>query len=118
MGVALTLGMLNCLAPRSLVALLAASLAAFSIACQGGDNESPQYTAMDVHGPVTGTSSQALECETGAAQTCTIWLGQHGDLNNCIHGMDVCSDGAWTGCIDDDTLAANPDLFSALAGDQ
>jgi hypothetical protein len=45
-------------------------------------------------------------------------LGQHGDLNNCIHGMDVCSDGAWTGCIDDDTLAANPDLYGALAGDQ
>jgi hypothetical protein len=110
--------MLNRLGPRSLVALLTASLALFSIACQGGDNESPQYSAMDVHGAVTGTSTQALECDTGATQSCTIWLGQHGDLNNCIHGMDVCSDGAWTGCIDDDTLAANPDLYGALTGDE
>jgi hypothetical protein len=109
--------MLNRLGPRSLVALLTASLALFSIACQGGDNESPQYTALDVHGPV-GTSSQALQCETGATQSCTIWLGQHGDLSNCMHGVDVCSEGSWTGCIDDDTLAANPDLFSALAGDK
>jgi hypothetical protein len=109
--------MLNALAPRSLVALFAASLALFSIACQGGDNESPQYSAMDVHG-TTGTSTQALECDTGATQSCTIWLGQHGDLSNCIHGMDVCSDGAWTGCIDDETLAANPDLYSSLAGDK
>jgi hypothetical protein len=35
-----------------------------------------------------------------------------------MHGVDVCSEGSWTGCIDDDTLAANPDLFSALAGDK
>jgi hypothetical protein len=110
--------MLNALAPRSLVALLAASLALFSIACSGGDNESPQYSAMDVHGPVTGTSTQALECDSGATQTCTIWLGQHGDLSNCVHGLDVCSGGAWTGCIDEDTLAANPDLYASLAGDK
>jgi len=111
--------MLNNVAPRSLVALLFGSLALFSLACQGGgDSESPQYTASDVHGTVTGTSTQALECETGANQSCTIWLGQHGDLSNCIHGMDVCSDGAWTGCIDDETLAANPDLYASLAGDK
>lgn len=118
MGVALTLGMLNALSPRSLVTLLSASLALFSIACAGGDHESPQYSGMDVHGPVTGTSTQALECDTGATQTCTIWLGQHGDLSNCIHGLDVCSDGAWTGCIDEDTLASNPDLYASLAGDK
>jgi len=59
------------------------------------------------------------EGEIGApSETCTIWLGQHGDLSNCIHGLDVCSDGAWTGCIDEDTLAANPDLYGSLAGDK
>ena len=106
------------LAPRPLVALLAASLALFSVACAGGGDESPQYTASDVHGSVTGTSTQALECESGATSTCTIWLGQHGDLGNCIHGLDVCSNGSWTGCIDDETLASNPDLYASLAGDK
>jgi hypothetical protein len=104
-------------APRQLVALLAASLALFSIACSGGD-ESPRYTAGDVRGSVTGTSTQALECESGATSTCTIWLGQHGDLGNCIHGLDVCSNGSWTGCIDDETLASNPDLYASLASDE
>ena len=105
-------------APRSLVAVFAASLALFSVACQGADG-SPQYTGGDVHGSVTGSSTQALECEAGSTQTCTIWLGQHGDLSNCIHGVDVCSEGAWTGCIDDDTLASNPDLYASLvAGDK
>ena|SRR5689334_18351704 len=105
------------IAPRQLIALLAASLALFSVACAGG-NEAPQYTASDVHGAVTGTSVQALECESGSTETCTIWLGQHGDLSNCVHGLDVCSNGEWTGCIDDDTLAANPNLYSSLTGDK
>jgi hypothetical protein len=107
------------IAPRQLVALFTAALALFSVACAGGD-ESPQYTGSDVHGTVTGTgsSTQALKCESGATSTCTIWLGQHGDLSNCIHGLDVCSDGSWTGCIDDETLASNPDLYASLASGQ
>jgi hypothetical protein len=107
------------IAPRSLVTLLVASVALFTVACQGG-SESPQYTGGDIHGgsTVTGASSQALQCESGSTQSCTIWLGQHGDLSNCIHGLDVCSDGAWTGCIDNDTLASNPDLYDSLAGDK
>ncbi|MEO8185120.1 MAG: hypothetical protein ABI895_40455 [Deltaproteobacteria bacterium] len=104
-------------APRQLAALFATCLALFSVACAGG-NDSPQYTAGDIQGGVTGTSTQALECESGATATCTIWLGQHGDLSNCAHGLDVCSNGSWTGCIDDDTLASNPDLYSSLAGDE
>jgi len=105
------------IAPRQLVALLAASLALFSVACAGGD-DAPQYTASDIHASATGTSSQALECESGSTSTCTIWLGQHGDLSNCAHGLDVCSNGSWTGCIDDETLASNPDLYASLAGDE
>jgi hypothetical protein len=103
--------------PRQLVALFAASLALFSVACAGSD-DSPGYTATDVRGGVAGTSVQALECEAGSTSTCTIWLGQHGDLSNCVHGLDVCSNGSWTGCIDDETLASNPDLYDSLAGDK
>jgi hypothetical protein len=115
MGVALTLGMsVVTLAPRKLVALLAASLAVFSVACQGAD-DSPQYTGGDLPGGVAGTSTQALRCQVGEVQTCTIWLGQHGDLSNCAHGLDVCSDGAWTGCIDEETLSQDPDLYASIS---
>ena len=104
-------------APRQLVALFAASLALFSVACAGGD-DSPQYTPSDIRGAVTGTSTQALQCESGSTATCTIWLGQHGDLSNCAHGLDVCANGSWTGCIDEETLASDPDLYASLAGDK
>ncbi|MEY2935087.1 MAG: hypothetical protein RL033_5836 [Pseudomonadota bacterium] len=114
MGVALTLGMsvLN-LSSKNLVALLVASFAVFSVGCAGGD-EAPQYTASDLPGALTGTSAQALTCESGTVQNCTIWLGQHGDLSNCAHGVDVCAQGEWTGCIDEAELSENPDLYASL----
>lgn len=106
------------IAPRQLIALFAAALALFSVACAGG-NDSPQYSATDLQGSsATGTFIQALQCESGATTTCTIWLGQHGDLANCVHGLDVCSNGSWTGCIDEETLASDPDLYASLAGDK
>jgi hypothetical protein len=102
------------IASKNLVSLLVASFALFSVACAGGD-EQPRYTASDLDGALTGTSSQALQCESGTVQNCTIWLGQHGDLSNCAHGVDVCAQGEWTGCIDETTLSENPDLFASLA---
>jgi hypothetical protein len=102
------------LAPRNLVALLVASLALFSVACQGGD-DSPQYTGGDIAGGLAGTSTQALRCQAGEVQSCTIWLGQHGDLSNCAHGLDVCSNGAWSGCIDEETLSENPELYASIS---
>src|SRR5689334_21072197 len=114
MGVALTLGMsvLN-IASKNLVSLLVASFALFSVACAGGE-EAPQYTAGDVDGALTSSSSQALSCEAGAIQTCTIWLGQHGDLNNCVKGVEVCAQGEWTGCMDEATLSDDPELYASL----
>jgi hypothetical protein len=114
MAVALTLGMsaLN-LTARNLVTLFAASLALFSVACQGAD-EPTAYTASDAPGAVIARSTQALQCESGETQSCIIYLGEHGNLNNCVHGLDVCSNGAWTGCIDDETLSQSPDLFASL----
>ena len=94
-------------------ALLAAFTAAlFSVAC-AGEPEHQTYTGTDVELDVAETG-QPLRCETGSVQPCTIWLGRHGDLSNCIHGLDVCSDGAWTGCIDEVTLSENPALYSEL----
>jgi hypothetical protein len=102
---------------RNFVALVTASLALFSVACAGGD-ETPSYTGTDLSGPATlATSTQALECEAGAVETCTIWLGQHDDLSNCAEGVDVCSHGSWTGCIDNQTLSESPELMAALTSE-
>jgi hypothetical protein len=101
------------IAPRNLLTLLAA-LSLFSVACAGAGDEAPQYTAGDAPGVVAGTSTQALSCESGAVETCTIYFGTHGDLQNCAHGLDVCTDGSWTGCIDEETLSEDPDLYASL----
>jgi hypothetical protein len=102
------------IAPKNLASLLLASFALLSVACAGSD-ESPQYTATDIDGTLTGSSTQALRCESGAVQSCTIWLGQHGDLNNCVKGVEVCAQGEWTGCMDEATLADDPDMYASLA---
>jgi hypothetical protein len=101
------------MASRKFVALVTASLALFSVACAGG-GETPSYTGTDLSGPAFATSTQALKCEAGAVESCTIWLGRHGDLSNCAEGLDVCSQGSWTGCIDNDTLSEIPELFAAM----
>ena len=98
---------------RNFVALVTASLALFSIACAGGE-ESPSYPGTDLNAPTVATSTHALECEAGSVESCTIFLGQHGDLSNCVEGLDVCSNGSWTGCIDNETLSDSPDLFASL----
>jgi hypothetical protein len=100
---------------RNFVTLVTASLALFSVACAGG-GETPSYTGTDLSGPALATSTQALECEAGAVESCTIWLGQHGDLGNCVEGVDVCAQGSWTGCIDNATLSESPELFAAING--
>ena len=96
--------------------LLTAVAALLSVAC-GGADERAAYAASDVEGTETTVAGQPLQCENGAVQTCTIWLGQHGDLNNCVKGLEVCSDGAWTDCVDEASLSDNPELYSQLAGD-
>jgi hypothetical protein len=96
--------------------LLTAIAALSSVAC-GGADERPAYAASDVAVDETPVAGQPLQCENGAIKTCTIWLGQHGDLNNCVKGLDVCSDGAWTGCVDEASLSDDPELYSQLAGD-
>ncbi len=91
--------------------VLAASL--LSVAC-GADAGSPQFTPTDAD-EVSPDQSLAIGCEQGAVKSCTIYLGRHGDLSNCIHGLEVCADGEWSDCVDEDTMATNPDLYAALA---
>jgi hypothetical protein len=117
MPVALTRCMSLKIVARKLAALVAATLALCSVACAGGD-EARTYTGTDVEAGLVTESVAATTCQAGAVQSCTIWLGQHGDLSNCIHGVNVCSDGAWSKCLDEDTVANNPDLYASLAGDK
>lgn len=95
--------------------LLVAAAAALSVAC-AGEEPRTTYASTDVEsGDVT--IGQPGQCESGAVQSCTIWLGRHGDLSNCIHGVEVCTAGDWSSCIDEETMAENPELYSELSAE-
>jgi hypothetical protein len=103
-------------ARRRVMIVVAALGALFSVACAGGDDH-PSYagdaelTTLESPAPVAST------CEAGAVRTCTIWLGATGDLANCTKGVEICADSSWSECIDEETIAQNPELYAALAGD-
>ena len=100
---------------RRNVALLLVSLASLaSVAC-GGADERPGYAGGDVvlESPVD-VATTGSSCERGAVQTCTIWLGKTGDLANCAKGVEVCTESGWSECIDQDTMAENPELYSEM----
>jgi hypothetical protein len=101
---------------RHAALLVVAVASLFGVAC-AGEGEAPTYTATDVDADIATAvdvpSSSA--CATGQTRACKIVLGQHGDLSNCVEGLDVCSDGEWTGCIDEASLAENPELVSQLS---
>jgi hypothetical protein len=101
---------------RRAALLLAAAASLFGVACSGG-SEQPTYTATDVElnaGDEAAVVSDAQGCTTGETKSCTIFLGRHGDLANCVKGVDVCSAGEWTGCVDEASFAENPELMSQL----
>ena len=104
------------IAARNVTLLLTAVAALFSVAC-AGEEAQPTYASTDIEGD-QAVVGQPAQCDTGAIQSCTIWLGQHGDLANCIHGVDVCSAGEWSGCIDEETMAENPELYTELSSEQ
>lgn len=116
MRVALTLCMSVLSLSRHFALLLAATAALGTVACSGA-NDQPTYTGTDVELGATAENHEAVRCESGSVQECTIFLGRHGDLSNCIHGLDICSEGAWTGCIDEATISENPELYSELLGE-
>lgn len=100
---------------RRTALLLVAVSSLLGVAC-GGDNGQPTYTPTDVElNSATAVALPTSEgCVTGVTKSCTIFLGRHGDLANCVEGLDVCSGGEWTGCIDEDSLSENPELMSQL----
>jgi hypothetical protein len=97
---------------RKAALLVAAVSSLLGVACSG-DSGQPTYTGTDIE--LNSTASVApIACQSGDTRSCTIFLGQHGDLSNCVEGLDVCSGGSWTGCIDEASLAENPELMSQL----
>jgi hypothetical protein len=119
MGVALTLFMLSMNVTRRASLLLVAVASLLGVACAGG-SEQPTYTATDVElnaADATAVVEGAEGCTTGETKSCTIFLGRHGDLANCVKGLDVCSAGEWTGCVDEASFAENPELMSQLVSE-
>jgi len=100
---------------RRAALLLVAVSSVFGVAC-AGESTAPTYAATDVEGDAATAVSApvAVECVSGETRACKIYLGQHGDVANCVDGLDVCSGGEWTGCIDEESLAENPELVSQL----
>jgi len=120
MGVALTLFMFSQNVARRAALVLVAVSSLFAVACSGA-SEQPTYTATDVElnadDSTAVVGAGAEECTTGDTKSCTIFLGRHGDLANCVKGLDVCSAGEWTGCVDEASFAENPELMSQLVGE-
>jgi len=100
---------------RRTALLLVAASSLLGVAC-AGESSAPTYSSTDIEGDSATAVSEpaATDCVSGETRTCKIYLGQHGDLSNCIEGLDVCSEGEWTGCIDEASLAENPELLSQL----
>jgi hypothetical protein len=104
---------------RRAVLLIAAVSSLLGVACSG-DSGRPTYASTDVELNAEANEVAAVAptgCTSGETQTCTIYLGQHGDLSNCVEGIDICSAGEWTGCIDEASLAENPELVSQLTAE-
>jgi hypothetical protein len=101
-------------ARRRVMILVAALGALFSVACAGEDR--PGYAGEAESTLGAPAEPVASSCEAGAVRTCTIWLGVTGDLANCAKGLQICSESAWSDCIDEETLAADPELYASIAG--
>ena len=103
---------------RRTALLLVAASSLFGVAC-ASESAAPTYTPSDIEGDsaTADTTPLAVECTTGDTRSCKIYLGQHGDTSNCIDGLDVCSGGEWTGCIDPAALEENPELVSQLTAE-
>jgi len=99
--------------------LLLTGVALFAVACGGPGDEREEYADLDAHQLQLGQEEQvAVGCESGAVRSCTIWLGRHGDLSNCVKGLSVCgAEGGWGECVPESEMLEDPELYASLAGD-
>ena len=108
--------MLSLSASRHLVSIVIAASSLLGVAC-AGESAAPTYTPTDVDADAATAIAEPTEaaCVTGETRACKISLGEHDGIANCVEGLDVCSGGEWTGCVDEASLAENPELLSQLA---
>ena len=100
--------------PRLSTILLASAAALLSVACGAGE-EGRSYSGLDADRAETAETG-LLACEAGELRDCTIWLGRHGDLSNCVHGLEVCGgDGSWSECVDEQRMSDEPELYAELS---
>jgi hypothetical protein len=100
----------------ALVVVAVASL--FGVAC-AGEGAAPTYAPTDIEADqaTAVNTPPSVSCVTGETRACKVVLSEHAGIANCVDGLDVCSDGAWTGCIDAESLAENPELVSQLSAE-
>ncbi|HTV18818.1 MAG TPA: hypothetical protein VMG12_09110 [Polyangiaceae bacterium] len=103
---------------RHAALVLVAAVSFFGVAC-ASESAAPTYAPTDVDADTatavsTPSTSSSDSCVTGETRACKITLSEHGGIANCVEGLDVCSGGEWTGCIDEASLAENPELVSQL----
>jgi hypothetical protein len=102
---------------RHAALLVVAFASLFGVACAGDEARTYTSTDVDADAATAVSTPSSAPCVTGDTRACKIVLSQHGDLANCVEGLDVCSGGAWTGCIDEASLAENPELVSQLGAE-
>lgn len=108
--------MLSLSLSRHLVLIAVAATSLLGVAC-ASESAAPAYdpTDVDVDTATAVDAPSGAACTTGTTRACKLTLGEHDGIVNCIEGLDVCSGGEWTGCIDAASFAENPELLSQLA---
>lgn len=86
--------------------------ARFLQACGGSDRShvpdgsSSSFTpAPRVTARSAGDDVATGACDLGMSRDCRVWLPTSGDVKNCFVGTQVCADGTWSGCLDDQDAA-------------
>ncbi|MFO0566949.1 MAG: hypothetical protein U0263_14880 [Polyangiaceae bacterium] len=100
---------------------LGVALAALSAACSGGERPTPYTLPSQVTpGDDAGTEDDGGNlpdaatgpCATGTTKTCTVNLPKHEGIKSCFKGVQLCVEGTWSECGDDE------DLFEKYYGDK
>ncbi|MBE7481615.1 MAG: hypothetical protein HS104_16745 [Polyangiaceae bacterium] len=82
-------------------------------ACSGAPERPPppaenETAAAAPEAPDTGDGTvdtpSSGACETGATRSCKVQLPTHGSIETCYLGVNLCVDGVWSECGDEDAL--------------
>ena len=94
------------------------ALLAGAVGCGGGDEAppgAPTEVPVDSGPPMWLPDTGYIEpvggsCEEAEMKPCKVLLPAHGSIHPCFIGVQICTDGKWSECID-------PPSDAGLAGD-